>query len=172
MESPIQSQATPLPAELPYTARLDGFGAEHPSLLFVGDAALSPDEKKLMLAMIKAMNLELATQVFVADFFSGISGWPQDDTFIEKQELLGSYLQSQQQIRCVVSLGVGGAKLLHGTEVVIQDIKSRWNDCSLAPNTATYSTYHPRDMLKRPESKRPAWADLQAILKFLNETTL
>jgi uracil-DNA glycosylase family 4 len=168
MDSELAAQFVPTNEPM-IPPTVSGFGAPAPSILFVGDAPMNEPEKELMCAMIKAMGLDCDTQAFVADFFEGIQGWPSDPQIESCQKQLATYVNSLNQVRCVVTLGVGGAKVLHGPSVKIANIKSRWIDSATFPNTPTFATYHPRDMLKRPDSKRPAWQDLQTIMRFLNE---
>jgi uracil-DNA glycosylase family 4 len=147
---------------------LQGFGYKRPKLLIIGDAPMNKEESDMILNMIKAMGLSTSDSVFVADFFEGLSGYPSSENFAFASEQLNKYVNSCPTIECILSLGVLGAKILYGESANISDVKSKWLDCPANGSIPAMATYHPRDMIKRPESKKPAWADLQNIIAKLN----
>ncbi len=148
--------------------KLDGFGSLTPRILFVGDAPMADSEKEMIQKMIIAMKLDPQTDAFVADFLGGINGWPNDAQLSEASAKLESFINKSTMLECVISLGVGGAKILYGQDTEILNVKSRWMRCPTNKKIPSMATYHPRDMIKRPESKIPAWQDLQEIIAKIN----
>jgi len=148
--------------------KLSGFGSECPAVLFVGDAPMQTEESNMMIKMIKAINLNPFSDTFVSDFFDGINGWPSDNQFKSAHIDLFNYIDNTPALQCIVSLGVGGARVLYGIEKDLKPLKSQWLETTNSRPLDCIATFHPRDMIKRPESKIPAWEDLQSIKSRLN----
>jgi uracil-DNA glycosylase len=66
----------------------------------------------------------------------------------------------------VLAFGAKAGQLLSGTELPLEKLRGQWH---LWNHKNVLCTHHPRDLLRFPERKREAWADLQTIASRLEK---
>ncbi|HCW93700.1 MAG TPA: uracil-DNA glycosylase, partial [Flexistipes sinusarabici] len=127
---------------------------------FVGRAG------QLLTKMINAMGLE-REDVFIANIVKCRP--PQNrNPFKDEISTCIGYLYKQIEIikpEVIISLGGVAAQALLNTEKGISRLRGKFtelNGIKLMP------TFHPAYLLRNPKMKRPAWEDLQEVMKILN----
>ena len=165
-----------------------GEGNPSASLVFVGEGPGEQEDiqgrpfvgkaGQLLDKMIEAMGLK-RSDVFIANV---VKCRPPGNRNPEPDEIesCGPFLYRQLDAirpKAVVALGKFAAQTLLQTDARISAIRGRFFPLhargNLGPLPADYQgpklmpTFHPAYLLRNPESKREAWADLQAVAKEL-----
>jgi uracil-DNA glycosylase family 4 len=155
-----------------------GQGSSSPKVLFVGSAPSSSDEGsgrafsgpsgELLERMMLAMGLS-GDDVFLTH---SVQCRPPNDrhpTDAERTACRG-YLQAkirELKPKVVVALGEEASKAIleETSSWNFESIRGRLQAIPSEPNLRFIATYHPAYLLKNPEAKKAAWADLQIVMK-------
>lgn len=149
-----------------------GVGDPNARLMFIGEAPGYHEDLRaepyvgkagqLLDKMIEAMGLS-RQQVYIANV---IKCRPPDNRNPLAEEIAECAPFLKRQIRAVdpeviVALGKFASTFVLGDEVRITRERGQWQqafDCDVMP------TFHPSYLLRKPEAKRFAWQDLQAVM--------
>lgn len=149
-----------------------GVGNPDAKLMFVGEAPGFNEDKQgepfvgkagdLLNKMIGAMGYR-REDVYIANV---IKCRPPDNRDPSPEEIrsCGPFmLQQVEAIRpqVIVTLGKFGTNALLGREGSLTQVRGQWQDFNGVP---VMPTFHPAFLLRNPDSKREAWADLQAVM--------
>jgi DNA polymerase len=152
-----------------------GEGDPHARLMFVGEGPGEQEDLQarpfvgkagqLLDKMIEAIGLS-REQVYIANV---VKCRPPGNRNPEPDEIASCRPFLERQIdlvkpEIIVALGKFAAQTLLGTEERITQLRGHFRDyrgIKLMP------TWHPAYLLRNPESKREAWADLQAVAREL-----
>jgi DNA polymerase len=162
-----------------------GSGGNHPELLVVGDWLTVPDQRR-----------PEAGQVFGAEQdvmlwkMMGAIGRNREHVYVtnvikcsvpssmrpgaEHLSVCENYLKQQVALlspRLICAMGPESTQTLLATTRSLSQLRGRFHTCKLPQGQAikVMPTYHPSYLLKNPEMKRAAWADLQLIQKELDK---
>jgi hypothetical protein len=138
--------AKPRPYVAPAEIILTGEGPSQAQLIFITAEASSKPASELLHKMIEAMGLK-KTDVLIAHFDEG-----------------GSLKMSELQPQIIVALGETISRLLLASSATIADLRGIFKPFKGAKLIATF---HPEDLLKKPDLKKSVWADLQNVAKEL-----
>ena len=157
------------------TKTVPGQGHPRPEVMFVGEAP-GADEDQQGLAFVGRAG-QLLTKMIAA------MGFSREEVFIaninkcrppnnrppmpEEMETCLPYLKAQIAIlrpRVIVALGATAVRGLLKTDQPISQLRGTWQEFEGIP---VMPTFHPAYLLRDPHKKRPAWEDLQAVLKKL-----
>lgn len=155
------------------------FGEGSPSapLMFVGEAPGAEEDLQgrpfvgaageLLTKMIQALKLT-REQVYIANT---VKCRPPNNRVPLPEELAACrrYLDAQLALirpRVVCALGRTAANALLGTDGPLGALRGRPHTVGGIP---VIVTYHPAHLLRHPEAKRDAWADLQRLFPYLRE---
>ncbi|MHC4063495.1 MAG: uracil-DNA glycosylase [Planctomycetota bacterium] len=151
-------------ARLVFVGEAPGFEEDRQGLAFVGRAG------QLLTKMIEAMALT-RDEVFICNV---LKCRPPENRDPAADEILACspYLMRQLEIirpEVIVALGAPAARTLLQTSDSIGRLRGRFHDFyiegPLAGNpTPLMPTYHPAYLLRSPQQKGKAWADLQAVM--------
>jgi uracil-DNA glycosylase len=149
-----------------------GVGAEHASLMFVGEAPGEQEDKRgepfvgpageLLDKMIEAMGWSRDT-VYIHNVVScrppGNRN-PQPDEVSACRPFLEARIAAISP-RIIVALGRPAANTLLGTDAPISALRGRFHDRN---GIQVMPTFHPAYLLREPDRKRDAWADLKLVM--------
>jgi len=153
-----------------------GEGNDAADLMFVGEGPGAEEDRQgrpfvgragqLLTKMINAMNLE-RKDVYIANI---VKCRPPENRNPFKEEIAKciGYLYSQIDIvnpKVIVCLGSVAAQALLQTDKPISRLRGTFVDLN---GINVMPTFHPAYLLRNPKMKRPAWEDLQAVMKILN----
>ncbi len=143
-------------ADLMLIGEAPGFHEDQQGEPFVGRAG------ELLDRMIGAMGLR-RSDLYIANI---VKCRPPDNRDPEDEEILACEPFLLRQIRAVqprviVALGSISARTLLRTRAGITRLRGRWHDYH---GVRLMPTFHPAFLLRRPENKREAWADLQLVM--------
>jgi len=121
-------------------------GAPEPLVMVIGDVSGSGEDALLLDKMLGAIGLSRESSCFLA-------------SVIEYE----GRLQSMKP-RFILCLGESASQaLLHSAEP-IEKLRGRLTDCRTAGMTIPLlATYHPDDLLRNGDLKRPCWDDLKLL---------
>lgn len=155
-------------ARLVFVGEAPGFEEDRQGLAFVGRAG------QLLTRMIEAMTLT-REEVFICNL---LKCRPPNNRDPAPEEIAACnpYLIKQLQVispEVIVALGAPAARTLLGTNDSIGRLRGRFHDFYIdgplsgkAP-VPLMPTYHPAYLLRSPQQKAKAWADLQAVMERL-----
>jgi DNA polymerase len=157
-----------------------GVGSENAELMFVGEAPGADEDLQgepfvgkagqLLTKMINAMGLE-RDEVYIANIIKCRP--PRNrDPLPEEIAACEPFLRRQIDVigpRLIVALGGFAAKTLIGTETGITRLRGSWHAYQGIP---LMPTFHPAYLLRNPDGKRPAWNDLQVVMKEMDRLGL
>lgn len=152
-----------------------GEGNTDARLMFIGEGPGAEEDRQgrpfvgragqLLTKMINAMGLE-REDVFITNIVKCRP--PQNrNPFKDEISTCIGYLHKQIEIikpEVIISLGGVAAQTLLNTEKGISRLRGKFtelNGIKLMP------TFHPAYLLRNPKMKRPAWEDLQEVMKIL-----
>ncbi|MGE0545449.1 MAG: uracil-DNA glycosylase [Kofleriaceae bacterium] len=149
-----------------------GVGAEDAPLMFVGEAPGEQEDKRgepfvgrageLLDKMIEAMGWTRAT-VYIGNTLKcrppGNRN-PQPDELDKCIPFLNAQVESIAP-RIIVALGRPAANQLLGTDAPISSLRGRFHD---RHGAKVMPTFHPAYLLREPDRKRDAWADLKLVI--------
>lgn len=153
-----------------------GVGAEDAPLMFVGEAPGADEDRlgepfvgragELLDRMIEAMGWTRGT-VYIANT---TKCRPPGNRNPEPDELAACtpFLRAQIDAirpRVIVALGRPAANTLLGTDAPISALRGRWHE---ARGVKVMPTFHPAFLLRQPDRKRDAWADLKLVIAELD----
>lgn len=154
-----------------------GCGSEQAPLMFIGEAPGAEEDRtgepfvgpagQLLDKMIVAMGWQRES-VYIANVLKCRPPKNRDPKAEEVAACEG-FLASQIAAiapRVIVTLGKPAAHLLLGTRESMGDLRGLWQEHQGIP---VMPTYHPAYLLREPAKKREAWADLQQVIKRLDE---
>ena len=153
-----------------------GVGSPQARVLFIGEGPGADEDRsgepfvgaagQLLTKMIAAMGLS-REQVYIANCVKcrpPENRTPQPDELTACMPFLHAQIDAIQP-KVIVALGKTAAQALIGGHVAITKIRGQWrpfrNGIKMMP------TYHPSFLLRAPDEKRFAWADLQEVMKEL-----
>lgn len=159
------------------TRTVPGQGSEAAELMFVGEAPGADEDRQglafvgragqLLTRMIGAMGFE-RDEVFIANV---LKCRPPGNRDPRPEEMMRCrpFLEAQIEAvapRVIVALGGFAARNLLGVDATVSvgRMRGRAHD---ALGRKVIVTYHPAYLLRSPQMKRGAWADLQLALKLL-----
>lgn len=152
-----------------------GAGAPNARLVFVGEGPGSEEDRQgvpfvgaagqLLTRMIEAMSLR-REDVYICNV---VKCRPPNNRDPERDEVAAceGFLQAQLDIlrpEVIVTLGRHATQTLLRSEVPISSLRGRWASYEGIP---LLPTFHPAFLLRSPEKKREAWADLQEVMRKL-----
>lgn len=152
-----------------------GEGNPNAALMFIGEAPGAQEDKtgrpfvgragQLLEKMIVAMGWS-RNEVYITNV---LKCRPPDNRDPKPEEVAAckSFLASQIQSvspSVVVTLGRPAAQLVLNTDAPISALRGRFQECL---GKAVMPTFHPAYLLRSPERKREAWADLQLVMEKL-----
>jgi DNA polymerase len=149
-----------------------GVGAEDAALMFVGEAPGEQEDKRgepfvgpageLLDKMIEAMGWSRQT-VYINNIIScrppGNRN-PQPDEVAACKPFLEARIGAIAP-RIIVALGRPAANTLLGTDAPISTLRGRFHDRN---GVKVMPTFHPAYLLREPDRKRDAWADLKLVM--------
>jgi len=149
-----------------------GIGAEDAPLMFVGEGPGEQEDKRgepfvgpageLLDKMIEAMGWSRAT-VYIKNIVMcrppGNRN-PQPDEVAACKPFLDARIHAVAP-RIVVALGRPAANTLLGTDAPISTLRGRFHDLA---GVRVMPTFHPAYLLREPDKKRDAWADLKLVM--------
>ncbi len=153
-----------------------GVGWPLAEVMFIGEGPGADEDRtgepfvgaagQLLTKMIAAMGLK-REQVYIANC---VKCRPPENRTPHPDELVACmpYLQAQIDAirpKVIVALGKTAAQALIGEHVAITKIRGQWRP--YRDGIKMMPTYHPSFLLRAPDEKRYAWADLQAVMKEL-----
>ena len=153
-----------------------GIGAEHAPLMFVGEGPGADEDRtgepfvgaagELLDKMIVAMGWQRSA-VYIANVVKCRP--PQNRTPIDEEvAACAPFLTAQigsVMPRIIVALGRPAANFILGKDAPISSLRGQFFDCTIAGHaTRVMPTFHPAYLLRTPEKKREAWADLQLVM--------
>ncbi|MCO5143710.1 MAG: uracil-DNA glycosylase [Oligoflexia bacterium] len=148
-------------------------GSLSKGIAFIGDypnniddeegSPFSGSEGDLLRKMVLAMNLD-PEKVFYTNLFKckpPVSFVFTEEHFKYCPEI---YLQEQiKDLKIIVALGEMSSRYFYRSLTSLDLLRGQpfayWN------KTKVYATHHPRTLLKQPNLKKEAWADLQKVMK-------
>jgi uracil-DNA glycosylase family 4 len=149
-----------------------GVGAEHAPLVFVGEAPGADEDRlgepfvgragELLDKMILAMGWR-RQDVYIANVLKcrpPNNRTPTADEIAACRPFLDAQLRSLAP-RIVVALGRPAANTLLGLDAPISTLRGRIHE---ARGLRIVPTFHPAYLLREPERKREAWADLKVVM--------
>lgn len=154
-----------------------GVGSSSAKVLFVGEAPGRDEDLQgepfvgeagqLLTRMIAAMNFSRA-EVYICNV---LKCRPPGNRDPEPDEiaLCSPFLLRQVQAiapQVIIALGAFAAQTLLKSKDPISRLRGRFHDYHGIP---LMPTFHPSFLLRSPEKKRDAWADLQQVMKYLVE---
>ncbi len=161
------------------TTTVPGEGHEHPELLFIGEGPGAEEDAQgrpfvgpagqLLTRMIEAMGLT-REQVFIANV---VKCRPPGNRAPEPPEVEAcmGYLRRQVAVlrpKVICTLGNVPLRALFGAEqpgiTRSRGQRLSWNGITVIP------TFHPSYLLRTEQAKKPAWEDLQPVLRELGRT--
>lgn len=155
-----------------------GEGSPQAPLLFVGEAPGAEEDRQgrpfvgaaggLLTKMIQALGVQRA-DVYIANT---VKCRPPQNRPPAPDELAACrpYLEAQMALirpQVICALGRTAANALLDTEQSLSGLRGRDARFGEIPVVVTY---HPAHLLRHPEAKREAWADLQRLLPYLRPT--
>lgn len=149
-----------------------GVGSEDASLMFVGEGPGEQEDKRgepfvgpageLLDKMIEAMGWSRDT-VYINNIVScrppGNRN-PQPDEVAACKPFLDARIASIGP-RIIVALGRPAANTVLGTDAPISSLRGRFHDRN---GVKVMPTFHPAYLLREPDRKRDAWADLKLVM--------
>jgi DNA polymerase len=158
-------------ARLVFVGEAPGFEEDKQGLAFVGPAG------QLLTRMIVAMGLT-REDVFICNV---LKCRPPGNRDPHADEILAcsAYLREQLSViqpELIVALGAPAAKTLLNTTLSIGKLRGQFHEFYLSgvtgdgPSIPVLPTYHPAYLLRSPEEKGKAWADLQMAMARLGLT--
>jgi DNA polymerase len=149
-----------------------GVGAEDAQLMFVGEAPGEQEDRRgepfvgrageLLDKMIEAMGWT-RDSVYIANTLKcrpPNNRNPQADELAPCMPFLRAQIASIAP-RIIVALGRPAANQLLGTDAPISSLRGRFHDRF---GTKIMPTFHPAYLLREPDRKRDAWADLKVVM--------
>jgi uracil-DNA glycosylase len=149
-----------------------GVGAEDAPLMFVGEAPGEQEDKRgepfvgrageLLDKMIEAMGWTRQTVWIGNTLMCRPPGNrnPQPDELEKCMPFLRAKIESIAP-RIIVALGRPAANQLLGTDAPISSLRGRFHD---RHGAKVMPTFHPAYLLREPDRKRDAWADLKLVM--------
>lgn len=119
---------------------------------------------QLLDKMIKAMNLNSQTDVYIANV---VKCRPPHNRNPEEEEIAAcsNYLKSQISLvkpKIIITLGRYAAQTLLNTDLAVGKLRKKVHSYAGIPLVVTY---HPSYLLRTPTAKKDAWADLQLAMQ-------
>lgn len=158
-----------------------GEGATSPRLMFVGEGPGADEDRsgrpfvgkagRLLDKMIEAMTLR-REDVYIANIVKCRPPENRAPNPDESQACVG-YLYEQIRLLCpevICPLGSPAARLILESESGITRLRGRTFTFKRDPRIKVIATFHPAYLLRRPEEKAKAWADLQNVMRELGLT--
>jgi uracil-DNA glycosylase family 4 len=149
-----------------------GVGAEDAPLMFIGEGPGEQEDKRgepfvgpageLLDKMIEAMGWSRDT-VYINNIVScrpPNNRNPQPDEVAACKPFLEARIASVRP-RVIVALGRPAANTLLGTDAPISTLRGRFHDRN---GIKVMPTFHPAYLLREPDRKRDAWADLKLVM--------
>jgi DNA polymerase len=152
-----------------------GVGSPSARLLFIGEAPGRDEDLQgepfvgeagqLLTRMIVAMGLT-RQEVYICNVLKCRPPGNRNPEADEIDHCSPFLLRQVQAIapQVIIALGTFAAQTLLGSREPISRLRGRFNDYH---GTPLMPTFHPSYLLRSPEKKREAWADLQQVMKFL-----
>jgi len=153
-----------------------GEGNTNARLMFIGEGPGAEEDRQgrpfvgragqLLTKMINAMGLE-REEVFIANIVKCRP--PQNrNPFKDEISTCIGYLYKQIEIikpEVIISLGGVAAQTLLNTEKGISRLRGKFTEFK---GIKIMPTFHPAYLLRNPKMKKPAWEDLQEVMKILD----
>jgi uracil-DNA glycosylase family 4 len=149
-----------------------GVGADDAPLMFVGEAPGEQEDKRgepfvgpageLLDKMIEAMGWSRAS-VYIANILMcrpPNNRNPQSDEVAACKPFLEAKIRAIAP-RVIVALGRPSANTLLGTDAPISALRGKFHD---RHGVKVMPTFHPAYLLREPDRKRDAWADLKLVM--------
>ncbi|MBN1674515.1 MAG: uracil-DNA glycosylase [Kiritimatiellae bacterium] len=160
------------------TKTVPGQGCVKPDILFVGEAPGADEDQQgvafvgaagqLLTRMIEAMGYT-REQVFIGNILKCRP--PGNRTPLpDEMETCLPYLKAQIALlkpKVIITLGAVAARGLLNAQTGITRLRGRW---MAFEGIDVMPTFHPAYLLRNESAKRPAWIDLQEVLKRLGKT--
>lgn len=154
-----------------------GVGNPEAELVFVGEGPGAEEDRQgepfvgkagmLLTKMIQAMGYERG-DVYICNVAKCRPPGNRDPEPDEVQAC-ETFLRAQLGVlrpRVIVTLGKYAAQTLLRTELPISRLRGKW---ARYEGIALLPTFHPAYLLRSPEKKREAWADLQEVMRALGQ---
>lgn len=130
------------------------------------EALLSAEDKKMLSAMLQAINIELAS-VYITSL---VKCRPPQQRTPYTSEMICCDDHLTEQIKCIqpkviMVLGEPASQQLLVSQKSLTDLRLRQHKHIGVP---VYASYHPRECFNSADSKRKVWADLLQISNSLN----
>lgn len=157
------------------TSIVFGVGTSETPLMFVGEAPGEQEDRRgepfvgpagqLLDKMIEAMGWSRDT-VYIANT---TKCRPPGNRNPQPDELSQCMPFLHQQIaaiapRIIVALGRPASNQLLGVDAPISTLRGKFHDYARAPGPRIMPTFHPAYLLRDPDKKRLAWADLKLVM--------
>ena len=152
-----------------------GVGSPNARVLFVGEAPGRDEDiqgepfvgeaGQLLTKMITAMGLT-RQEVYICNVLKCRPPGNRNPAPEEIAHCSPFLLRQVQAIapKAIIALGTFAAQTLLGSREPISRLRGKFHDYHGIP---LMPTFHPAYLLRSPEKKREAWADLQQVMKFL-----
>jgi uracil-DNA glycosylase len=157
-----------------------GVGSPNADLMFIGEGPGQDEDRQgepfvgkagqLLTKMIGAMGLERG-DVYIANI---VKCRPPNNRDPEADEIEACEPFLKAQIdsispRIIIAMGNFAVKTLLGTTTGITRLRGNWRSYY---NTPLMPTFHPAYLLRNAAGKRPAWNDLKAVMKEMDDQGL
>lgn len=159
-----------------------GVGSPNAKLLVIGEAPGEEEDKQgepfvgragqLLTKMLEAINFT-REEIYIANILKcrpPKNRRPTSDEVAECEPYLWKQIELLQPV-LILALGLTAAETLFKQKVTMKDIRGNILHYKKIP---TIITYHPAALLRNPEWKKPAWEDIQLVMRTYNsliETT-
>ncbi len=159
-----------------------GVGNPNAKLLVIGEAPGEEEDKQgepfvgragqLLTKMLEAINFT-REEIYIANILKcrpPKNRRPTSEEVTECEPYLWKQIELLQPV-LILALGLTAAETLFKQKVTMKDIRGNIQYYKKIP---TIITYHPAALLRNPEWKKPAWEDIQLVMKTYNsliETT-
>jgi len=143
-----------------------------PPIAFVGEGPGANEDRegrpfigksgKLLDKMLEAMKLERSS-IYICNVVScrpPQNRKPTESEISTCREFLFGQLRAVRP-HIIVAMGTTAAQAVLQTKEPISKLRETWHECEGIPVRATF---HPAYLLRNPQAKRAAWADLKTVM--------
>lgn len=153
-----------------------GVGSPNAKLLVIGEAPGEEEDKQgepfvgragqLLTKMLEAINFT-REEIYIANILKcrpPKNRRPTSEEVVECEPYLWKQIELLQPV-VILALGLTAAETLFKEKLTMKDIRGKERTYK---NIPTIITYHPAALLRNPEWKKPAWEDIQLVMRTYN----
>jgi len=153
-----------------------GVGSPNAKLLVIGEAPGEEEDKQgepfvgragqLLTKMLEAINFT-REEIYIANILKcrpPKNRRPTSEEVVECEPYLWKQIELLQPV-VILALGLTAAETLFKEKLTMKDVRGKERTYK---NIPTIITYHPAALLRNPEWKKPAWEDIQLVMRTYN----